>query len=134
MSWDPIFIAPESWSDPDTVLEGRSSLWHIDPVTHVVTISDVLIPVDGTIEFAEAQVLYDGVQVQLTGVPLRSVSVVATIPWVQTATGGFDLTNSIIRAWSGGGGVGGIDGAISDLLMGTGGIVGSYTFEGLASS
>jgi hypothetical protein len=32
--WEPIFIKPENWEDPDAVLEAYSRLWHIDPVTH----------------------------------------------------------------------------------------------------
>ena len=40
--YDPIFISPESWGDPDVVLEGRTVLWHVDPITHVVTVSDIL--------------------------------------------------------------------------------------------
>jgi hypothetical protein len=118
--WDPIFIAPASWVDDDTVLEARSALWHIDPVTHALTTSDVLVPEDGTIEFPESVVLYDAVAVTLQTVPLRAVDVTATIPWTQTATGTVDLTSTILHRFPGTGGIGGL--------------ISSFTFNGLSGS
>jgi hypothetical protein len=82
--WDPIFISPDSWDDPDTVLEARSVLWHIDPVTHVVTVSDILIPEDGTVEVGEGDHLYADMSVTLDQTPLRQVAMTATIPWTQS--------------------------------------------------
>jgi hypothetical protein len=93
--WDPIFITPESWADTDTVLEARSALWHIDPVTHVVTTTDVLVPEDGTEEFTAAQHWYDDMNLTLNQTPLRAVSMVATIPWTQSDQGNVDLTYKI---------------------------------------
>lgn len=90
--WDPIFISPESWDDPDTVLEARSALWHINPVTHVVSVSNVLINEDGIEEFTEDQHWYDDLDLTLNQTPLRSVTMVATIPWTQSSEGSVDLT------------------------------------------
>lgn len=90
--WDPIFVSPDSWSDPDAVLEAYSRLWHIDPVTLVLTTSDVLIPEDGVEEVVESQHFYDDMQVTLNQTPLRKVVMVATIPWTQSAAGAVDLT------------------------------------------
>jgi hypothetical protein len=98
--YDPIFIAPDSWIDPDVVLEARSSLWHIDPVTHEVTISDILIPEDGVEEVTEDDHFYDDMSVTLNQVPLRSVQVIATIPWTQSAEGSLDLTPAIRNLFS----------------------------------
>jgi hypothetical protein len=90
--YDPIFISPDSWDDPDTVLEGRTVLWHIDPVTHEVTVSDVLVPEDGTIDLAEEDIVYSSMQVTLEQVPLSTCTVTATIPWAQVAAGVVNLT------------------------------------------
>lgn len=118
--YDPLFVSPSSWTDPDVVLEARTALWHIDPLTHVVSISDVIVPEDGVIEFEEGVPFYDGVAVSLQSVPLRSVEMTATIPWTQSDAGGFDMTYAILQAFPGSGG--------------TGGLISSFTFEGLSSS
>lgn len=118
--WDPVMISPDSWLDPDTVLEARSVLWHIDPVTHVVTVSDILVPEDGTVEVFESDHLYDDMQVTLDQTPLRRVSMTATIPWTQSdkSTGGLDLSRRIKRAFG------------DDIN----GLIKSYTMNGLADN
>ncbi len=40
--WDPVFIATDHLDDPDAWLEARAARWHIDRVTHAVSISDIL--------------------------------------------------------------------------------------------
>lgn len=97
--YDPIFVSPDSWGDPDVVLEAYSRLWHIDPVTGVVSTTDFLIGEDGTEEVLESQHFYDDMEVTLNTVPARSVSMVATIPWTQEAEGALDLTNRIKKLW-----------------------------------
>jgi hypothetical protein len=95
--WDPIFVKPESWEDPDTILEARSALWHVDPVTHVVTISDILTPEDGVIDHSPDDTFYESMSLTLETVPLRSVTIQATIPWTQTAQGGLSLAQTILN-------------------------------------
>lgn len=112
--WDSVFIAPTSWADDDTVLEARSELWHIDPVTHVVTSSDI-INGDTTIEFFEADFFYDAVAVSLQGSPVSSVTMQATIPWTQSASGIVDFTSNLL-------GIGG--GEKYQMIS-------SFTFQGL---
>jgi hypothetical protein len=86
--YDPAFIAADKRDDPDTVLEGYSALWHVDRVTHEVTISDILVGEDGEQEFPQAQAYYDSVKVELNEPPLKSVSVTASLDWAQTHSGG----------------------------------------------
>lgn len=93
--YDPIFVSPDSWSDPDVVLEAYSRLWHIDPVSLILTSSDILIPEDGVEEVTEDQHFYDDMSVTLNQTPLRACSMIATIPWTQTADGDVDLTKAI---------------------------------------
>lgn len=118
--YDPIFIAPDSWKDPDVVLEGRTLLWHIDRLTHEVSTSDVLNPEDGIIEFAEDDVFYDSLQITLQSVPLRQVEMTATIPWQQSGAGHIELTYLLLQAFPG--------------STGSGGMISSFTFQGLSSS
>lgn len=113
--YDPIFVSPDSWGDPDVVLEAYSRLWYIDPVTHVVTTSDILVAEDGTEEVQETDHFYDDMSVTLNQTPLRTVSMVATIPWTQSGAGTLDLTRRI------------------RLLFGTP-IATSFTMPGLISS
>lgn len=114
--YDPIFVSPDSWTDPDVVLEAYSRLWHIDPVTHVVTASDVLVPEDGVEEVGEDEHFYDDMEVTLNSTPLRNVQMVATIPWSQSDLGGISLTRRI-----------------RGLFGATDGIAASFTIKGLIS-
>lgn len=112
--YDPIFVSPDAWLDPDVVLEGYTVHWHIDPVTHVVSVSDVLLPEDGTIDLSEDDIFYDSFSVTLQQVPLKSCSVTATIPFTQKAQGIVDIT-PLFRPF------------------GSGGTLQSYTMDGLIS-
>jgi len=100
--WDPIFVSPDAWEDPDTVLESRSALWHIDPVTHVVTLSDILTAEDGVVDLPAADMDYDSLELTLETVPLRSITMQVTIPWTQSAQGSIDLSYRILNAFGGG--------------------------------
>lgn len=122
--FDSLFVTPDSWLDPDVVLEARSALWHIDRVTHQVTISDVIVPEDGTIELTEDDHLYAGLSTSLTQVPARRVLLTSNIPWKQTAAGSFSLTGRIQAAWPN------VDiGGFGNL---TASMVQSFTFDGLS--
>lgn len=117
--YDPIFISPDSWEDPDTVLEGRTVLWHIDPVTHVVSVSDVLVPEDGTIDLAEDDIVRDSMNLTLEQVPLSSCTVTATIPWTQSAGGLVNLRSMLLN--------------FADPAGDRGLLITSFTMDGLIS-
>lgn len=85
--YDPVWITVENQSNPDTVLEARSELWHIDRVTGDVSTSDLLVGEDGTAVFTAAEVPYDSIEVHLNQTPLRRVQVIATVGWQQADTG-----------------------------------------------
>lgn len=95
--WDPIWIAPDRRDDPDAVLEARPVLWHVDPVTHAVDITDVTSGEDGTVDLG-GDVFEDSVSLQLGDDPLRAVTVQATVTWTQTGTGSVDLSESLCAA------------------------------------
>lgn len=117
--WDPVFISPDSWGDDDTVLEARSQLWHIDPITHVVTASDIIDGEDGVVEFQQADFMYEGMGVKLNASPVSTVTMQATIPWLQQASGDLDISLALLEAF-------GTDPRFQQIS--------SFTFTGLASS
>jgi hypothetical protein len=77
--YDPIFIDEARREDPDVVLEARTALWHVDRVTHGVTISDILTGEDGVVEIMSDNHFYDALEMNLGNIPLRRVSVAALI-------------------------------------------------------
>lgn len=99
--YDDLWLSEDAINDPDTVLEARSELWHIDRVTHAVTTSDVLVGEDGTEVFTEGDVPYDSVSVSLNQAPLRSVTVDASVAWSQAWAGQIDLGRNKISTYTG---------------------------------
>lgn len=118
--WDPLFIRDDALDDPDVVLEARSALWHIDPVTHEVTISDLIVGEDGIVEFTADDYYDSGIELSIGQTPARSVTVSATINWDNQGAGRIDLTGLI----SG-------DGAWASAGPSYPGLISSYTFMGL---
>jgi hypothetical protein len=96
--YDPIFLSPQRWADPDAVLEGYSVMWHIDPVTHVVTTSDVLVPEDGVIDLDEDEIFYESMSLSLQQPPLSVVTIEATIPWNQIYTQDINLRQTVLTS------------------------------------
>lgn len=83
-NYDPVFISPDKWADPDVVLEAIAAVWHIDRVTHEVSTSDLITGEDGAEEFLESEVVYESVDISLDQPPIKRVRVEATVPWTQT--------------------------------------------------
>lgn len=84
--WEPIYIAEDKELDDDVVLEARTEEWHIDRVTHEVTVSD-LIDGDSNIVFQEPDCTYDDVEMEIMESPIRAVKITADAPWSQFARG-----------------------------------------------
>lgn len=85
--YDRVWVSLDAQSNPDSVLETRSALWHIDRVSGDVTISDLLSGEDGIAYFAATEVPRDSVQVHLNQTPLRRIEVVGTVGWQQASQG-----------------------------------------------
>lgn len=113
--FDPIWFSPESLDDPDNVLESRGALWHVDPATHVVSVSSITDGEDGTITVTADDAFYDSVSITFGDSPCRRINVTATITWDQVASGWVPVIG-------GGGG-------LNPLA-----IIQSYTGEGLLAS
>lgn len=102
--YDPIFVDEAHADDPDPVLEGYTKHWHIDPVTHEVTVSDLLVGEDGLVVFDEGDAFYDSVQEEVDRAPLLACQVKATVPWGQFHSGTIPigtvtLSSSGVEAW-----------------------------------
>jgi hypothetical protein len=81
--WDPVFLDIRSRDDPDAILEGWSSLWHVDRVTLQTTASDILEGEDGIVVFEENQALYKNFNYTVGESPLTSVQVQMRTKWTQ---------------------------------------------------
>ena len=100
--YDPVFIDPTKRDDPDTILEGVSGLIHVDRVTGAVSVSDVLIGEDGTVDFTgNGDVFMDSVHMHLDQSPLVAVNVKANVRWRQQYTGFFDVASGGITTYTG---------------------------------
>ena len=95
--YDPLWMSDQDREDPDRVLEGYTGLWHIDRTTHVVTMSDIIDPEDGTIDFTADEVSYESVDVSYSQSPLSRVEVRAAVGWSQAGAGTVDITADIVR-------------------------------------
>jgi hypothetical protein len=88
-NYDPIFLKDTERDNPDKILEGWSSLYHVDRTSLEVTASDVLVGEDGTVVFPESppSAFYDSVKVKIGQAPLTNVQVQATVHWTQRTLG-----------------------------------------------
>lgn len=99
--YDPIWLETGKRDDPDSILEGWSSVWHIDRLTNAVTASDILLGEDGNVEFSELEGLYDSVSLSLGQPPLTNVRMEATVNWTQRSSGFFSVPDVIISSYTG---------------------------------
>lgn len=97
--WDPVWINPQRLDDPDAVLEARPELYHVDRVTHAVTVSNVIAGEDGLITLDVGDHFYDDVRVSYGAAPLTRVRVNAAVTWTQVAFGTLDLTQKLLDAF-----------------------------------
>lgn len=95
--YDPMWLRAERRTDPDAVLEGYTYAWHIDRVTHALTVSDILNGEDGTIEVTGHD--NESLDISIGEPPLRSVRVEAEIEWDQAAIGVVDFSTELIKAF-----------------------------------
>jgi len=100
--FDPLFIAQERLAEPDTVLEARPLVWHIDRMTHEVTASHVLTGEDGMLAFGD-DVSAGRVRCSYSGAPQRKVVIAAEVRWTQYGYGTVPLNFPSIRSYTGDG-------------------------------
>lgn len=99
--YDPIWIDPTKLTDPDTVLETYTTMWHVDRTTHTVSISEIIFGEDGTEEFNFEDAFYDSVSISFAQSPQTQVVFDGTVQWTQTGTGVIPMPDVSVSAWNG---------------------------------
>ncbi len=100
--YDEVFIETSKRDDPDVLLEAVSGLYHIDPVTHVVSISDILNGEDGNVDITADEHLYDEMNADFDQTnSLTAILMDATVTWNQTGQGFIDLGQQNIASYAG---------------------------------
>lgn len=98
--WDPLWLSEEARNDPDSAIIAYPVRYHIDRVTHAVTVSNITSGEDGTVDLTGgADFLYDSLSVQLGQTPLRRITVTGDVQWEQRASGPIDLAPKMIDAF-----------------------------------
>lgn len=113
--YDPIFVDPQKLDEVDHVLEARPQLWHIDRVTGLVTVSDIIQGEDGTLDLGD-QIFDDSLDISYTSPPASAVHCKCDLSWKQAGKGSVDLSSAIVDAFSEGGSL--LDGYISTYTGG----------------
>jgi hypothetical protein len=103
--WDPVWINPTERNNPDVVLESRPQLWHIDRVTHDLTVSDIIEGEDGILALDSGDAFYDSLQASFSSVPVSRITCQATVQWGQAAKGSIDLSGIVAAAFAAAGSV-----------------------------
>ena len=99
--YDPIFLTETKRDDPDAILEGWSSLYHVDRTSLVVSASDVLVGEDDTIIFQEDDAFYNNVSMNLDQSPLAQIQIQADVHWTQRYIGYIDGPDVNIQSYTG---------------------------------
>ncbi|KQU77697.1 hypothetical protein ASD12_18020 [Mesorhizobium sp. Root102] len=97
--WDPMWIRPDFRDDPDTVLEARTQLYHIDRVSLEVTVSDLLNGEDGMLDVG-GDFIAESLDIAFDSQPVRRVLVEGSITWDQTASGVVDISQQLKDAFA----------------------------------
>jgi hypothetical protein len=100
--YDEVFIETSKRDDPDALLEAISGLYHIDPVTHVVSISDILNGEDGNVDITATIIsMTDERRSRPEFFSLTAILMDATVTWNQTGQGFIDMGRQQIATYAG---------------------------------
>ncbi len=95
--FDPVWINPEIRDEPDSALEARPALWHVNRVTHVLTASDIV--TGGGTTFTVTDHFYDSLNVSFRQRPANKVKCRAEVRWQNEATGEVDISAKLRQAF-----------------------------------
>jgi hypothetical protein len=94
--FDPALVAPDLRENPDTVLEALPMRWHIDPISHEVTLSDIVTGEDGVLTFERID--YESLSVTYGQQPAHTCKVSVEFRWKQKGVGNIDFSPTIAQA------------------------------------
>lgn len=97
--WDWAFTDPQMWEDPDAVIEARTDVWHIDRVSHDVTISSIIEGEDGTLSLTSDLIAEDEFDLSYKDTPLRKVTLEMRAMWTQQVKGQREITKNLLDAF-----------------------------------
>lgn len=138
--WDEVWISGDP-NDPNTVLEARTQLYHVDRVSLEVSVSDNIDGEDGTEEFTTSDDFYETMSVSYGSAPLTQINVTASANYDQVASGDVDFS-PMIASHAGGTGnmiptmtAAGLvdDWPLPGASIGGGWIVGAGTFAAISA-
>ena len=93
--YDPVWIADGREQDPDVVLEARTEIWHIDRLSHALTVSNIITGEDGTTILDGGDFIYESLDMRYGSPPVRKVAVEAEVSWDQIAEGRVDISDRL---------------------------------------
>lgn len=84
--------------DPADVLEARSAVFHIDPASHTISLSDYL---DGEAGDIDVGTHFDAASLStaIVGTPVAEITADLTCEWNQTASGMVNIAPRILPGW-----------------------------------
>ncbi len=101
--FDPVFTDVARRDDPMAIFESQSKMVVVDPVTHVVSASDVLDAEDGNVDLTLDDHFYDSMRIAPGSVPKTAIHVDASVRWTQTAAGFFNMPGTVFDSLNGDG-------------------------------
>ena len=105
--YDPVFIDEKLRSDPDTIADAWSGLYHFPRLpTHgdfLTTFTDYLLGEDGTVVFDGVTnfAIYDSVRLTIGESPLTNIQVQGRVKWTQRTFGYVDLPPFSVATFTG---------------------------------
>lgn len=95
--YDPVWINPEVREDPDSALEARPALWHVNRVTHTLSASDIIS--GGGATYTVSNHFYRSLNVTFRQRPANLVKCRAEVRWQNEATGEVDISQKLRDAF-----------------------------------
>jgi hypothetical protein len=123
-NYSPGFLDDAHRDDPNSILEGHSRVYHVNPIAgpNSVSSSDVIEGEEATVDFQEDEIFEGSLTRRFSGAPVSAVVVDAGVNWTQRATGVIDLGSRTFFSYGG-------DGIVGDWPKKGAGLSGGWSVE-----
>lgn len=101
--YDPVCLKVNERTNPDAIIEAYSKVYHVDHLTGVVSVSDILTGEDGNVNFTANQAFYDFLTQTVEQPPLTAVLMQMDTSWKQTWRGFVQMPDFACLTFSGDG-------------------------------